>query len=404
MPFTVTMPKLSPTMEEGNIVKWLKKEGEHVNAGDIFIEIATDKATVEHAALDAGWLRKILIKDHQTAQVNQAIAIFTEQEQESIDGYQPEGISSEEPFQQQQKEPSPNIVQTCSKSEPVLKTRVKASPLAHKLAKKQQLDLTLVKGSGPHGRIMSRDLSLAPPSTVMYRQELPKAAIGAFEEEPLSAMRKVIAQRLQDAKSSIPHFYCAQEVRFDKVILLREELLSLGIKLSFNDFILRATALALRDHPHVNSGFNPSARTIIRFKTIDVSIAVSIPDGLITPIIRHADYKNLQELSQEVKALAAKAYEGKLSPEEYLGGSFTISNLGMYGISEFVAIINPPQAAILAVGGIEEKPIVVDKKIEIGKTVKLNLSADHRVLDGVDAAKFLKTLQKYLEAPSILLL
>ena len=404
MPFTVTMPKLSPTMEEGSIAKWLKKEGEHVNAGDAFVEIATDKATVEHAALDAGWLRKILVKDHQTAQVNQAIAIFTEQEQESIEGYQPEGISQEVSTQQQKKETSPNKEEASLESEPIRKTRVKASPLARKLAKKQQLDLTLVKGSGPHGRIMSRDLSLASPDTVMHRQELPKVAIGAFEEEPLSAMRKVIAQRLQDAKNSIPHFYCAQEVRFDKVVLLREELLSLGIKLSFNDFILRATALALREHPHVNSGFNSSSRTIMRFETIDVSIAVSIPDGLITPIVRNADYKNLQELSQEVKALASKAHEGKLSPEEYVGGSFTISNLGMYGISEFVAIINPPQAAILAVGGIEEKPIVVDKKIEIGKTVKLILSADHRVLDGVDAAKFLKTLQKYLEAPSILFL
>lgn len=397
MPFTVTMPKLSPTMEEGNIVKWLKKEGEYVEAGDAFIEILTDKATVEHAALDAGWLRKILVEKNQIVQVNQAIAIFTEQEKENIEGYQPEGGSlAEKPLAVSQ-EQKKQLITTAPA------TRIKASPLARKLAKKQGLNLDLIQGSGPEGRIMSRDLSLAS-NTTRSREETPKIASGAFEEESLSAMRKVIAQRLQDAKSFIPHFYCTQEVRFDKIVSLREELISLGIKLSFNDFILRATALALREHPHVNSGFNSISRTIMRFKTIDIAIAVSLADGLITPIVRVADYKGLEELSKEVKSLVAKAQTNKLKKEEYVGGSFTISNLGMYGISEFVAIINPPQAAILAVGGIEEKPIVVDKKIEIGKTLKLNLSADHRVLDGVDAAKFLKTLQKYLEAPAILLL
>ncbi|MDR2539400.1 MAG: 2-oxo acid dehydrogenase subunit E2 [Chlamydiales bacterium] len=402
MPFTVTMPKLSPTMEEGNIVKWLKKEGSYVKEGDAFIEIATDKSTVEHAALDEGWLRKILIQEGHTARVNQAIAIFTEQENESIEGYQAEGISlaQEVPSQELQKQQLPS-----NREEPLeATTRIKASPLARKVAKKQGLNLNLVKGSGPKGRIMSRDLVFASSSVSMKQQELSKKSSKEFEEESLSPMRKSIAQRLQDAKSFIPHFYCAQEVQMDKIISLREELISLGIKLSFNDFILRATALALREHPHVNSGFNLKSRTIIRFKTIDIAIAVSIPDGLITPIVRSADHKNLQELSKEVKALAVKALANKLKPEEYESGSFTISNLGMYGISEFIAIINPPQAAILAVGAIEEKPIVIDKKIVIGKTLKLQLSADHRVLDGVDAAKFLKTLQKYLEAPSMLLL
>lgn len=401
MPFTVTMPKLSPTMEEGSIARWLKNEGEYVEAGDAFIEIVTDKSTVEHAALDAGWLRKILVQKNQTAQVNQAIAVFTEQENENIEEYQPEGSSPTQEHVSIQQETQPDLHTKIAPSEPT--TRIKASPLARKLAKKQGLNLSFIQGSGPEGRIMSRDLSRAPSST-MAREESAKVAAGTFEEESLSAMRKVIAQRLQDAKSSIPHFYCTQEVRFDKIVSLREELISLGIKVSFNDFILRATALALREHPHVNSGFNPTSRMIMRFKTIDIAIAVSIPDGLITPIIHFADYKSLVELSKEVKSLAAKAQANKLKQEEYIGGSFTVSNLGMYGISEFVAIINPPQAAILAVGGIEEKPIVVDKKIEIGKTLKLNLSADHRVLDGIDAAKFLKTLQKYLEAPAALLL
>lgn len=397
MPFTVTMPKLSPTMEQGSIARWLKKEGEYVQAGDAFIEIVTDKATVEHAALDAGWLRKILVKDHEIAQVNQPIAIFTEEEQESIEGYKLEKVSQSAPLPQQEKEPSQQRSSTPKDS---FKVRIKASPLARKLAKKQQLDLHLVKGSGPHGRIMSRDLSLVPTTAT---SEFPQGNVGEYKEEPLSPMRKVIAERLQDSKRSIPHFYCTQEVHCDKIVSLRAELLTLGIKLSVNDFILRATALALKEHSAVNSGFNPDSRAIIRFQSIDISIAVSVPDGLITPIVRHADSKSLQQLSQEVKVLAAKAHNGKLTSEEYIGGSFTISNLGMYGISEFVAIINPPQAAILAVGAIEEKPIVVDKKIEIGTTVKLTLSADHRVLDGVDAAKFLKTLQKYLEAPMTLL-
>lgn len=401
MPFTVTMPKLSPTMEEGNIIKWLKKEGTYIKAGDAFIEIATDKSTVEHAALDEGWLRKILVQEGQSAQVNQPIAIFTEQENESIEGYKPEGISpvqkvtSEEPKKQPDSNPQEHL-------EPA--TRIKASPLARKVAKKQGLNLNLVKGSGPKGRIMSRDLVFASSNATTKQPDFPKRAVGEFKEEILSPIRKVIAQRLQDAKSFIPHFYCAQQVQMDKIVSLREELISLGIKLSFNDFILRATALALREHPKVNSGFNSESRTIMRFKTIDVAIAVSIPDGLITPIVRSADDKNLQELSKEVKSLAIKAQANKLKKEEYEGGSFTISNLGMYGISEFVAIINPPQAAILAVGAVEEKPVIVDQKIVIGKTLKLQLSADHRVLDGVDAAKFLKTLQKYLEAPSTLLL
>lgn len=190
----------------------------------------------------------------------------------------------------------------------------------------------------------------------------------------------------------------------DRLVSIRSELASAGLKLSFNDFVLRATALALREHPNVNAGFNSVSKAIIRFKTIDIAIAVSMESGLITPIVRHADYKNIGQLSQEVKSLAARAREGKLVREEYVGGSFTISNLGMYGISEFSAIINPPQAAILAVAGIEERPVVKDGKIVPGKVMKLTLSADHRVLDGTDGAKFLKSLQKLLENPSLLLL
>jgi pyruvate dehydrogenase E2 component (dihydrolipoamide acetyltransferase) len=432
MPSTLTMPKLSPTMEEGTIVKWRIREGEFVKVGDVLFEIATDKATVEHQALDEGWLRKILIKEGEAAIVNQAIAIFTEKKDESIEGYQPEGESAKaaKPEPQVAKEvtstreaapvskvagamqqpafvPEPPLAKySFSGPQGELTDRLIASPLAKKMAREKGIDLTTVKGSGPHGRIMSRDMDLGQPAAAVTfgRREMPTTPPGTFEEIPLSPIRKIIAQRLQEAKTFIPHFYCTQEVIVDKLVSLRSELSTAGLKLSFNDFIMRASALALREHPAVNAGFNSVTNAIIRFKTIDIAVAVSLESGLITPIVRHADYKNLGQLSQEVKLLAARAREGKLSREEYTGGSFTVSNLGMYGISEFVAIINPPQAAILAIGGIEDKPVIKDGQIVPGKTMKLTLSADHRAMDGADGAKFLKTLQKYLEAPSLLLL
>ncbi len=430
MPFTLTMPKLSPTMEEGTIVKWRKKEGDFVKSGETLLEIATDKATVEHNALDEGFLRKILIKDGENAIVNQAIAIFTEKKEESIEGYQPEGearapakaeLATEAPapgkeitptapkaasaIQQPTFVPEPPLMKYIFQS-PQEGDRLRASPLAKKLAKEKGIDLTTVRGTGPNERILSRDLDLGQPAAPVTfgRREMPAIPPGTFEEVPLSPMRKIIAQRLQESKTFIPHFYCTQEVLADKMVSLRAELSSAGLKLSFNDFVMRASALSLREHPHINSGFNSVTPSIIRFKTIDISVAVSVEAGLITPIVRHADYKNLGQLSQEVRLLASRAREGKLSREEYMGGSFTVSNLGMYGISEFSAIINPPQAAILAVGGIEDKAVVKEGGIVPGKTMKLTLSVDHRVIDGADAAKFLKTLQKYLESPSLLLL
>ncbi len=430
MPFTFTMPKLSPTMEEGTIAKWRKKEGEFVKAGEVLLEIATDKATVEHSALDEGWLRKILIKEGGTAVVNQAIAIFTEKKDESIEGYVPEGITPKPAAPAPIKEEAPAKEAPAPKPvtgglalpafvpEPPLKEYtfagpegemggpILSSPLAKRLAKEKNIDLTTVKGTGPHGRIMSQDLDLGQPATPVTfgRRETPTLPPGTYEEVPLTPMRKIIAQRLQESKTFIPHFYCTLEINAEKLISLRAELASVSLKVSFNDFILRATALALRQHPDVNSGFNTVTNTIIRFKTIDLSVAVNVPAGLITPIIRHADFKNLGQLSQEMKLLVARARDGKLAREEYIGGSFSVSNLGMFGITEFVAIINPPQAAILAIGGIEDKPIVKDGNVVPGKTMRLTLSADHRVIDGAEGAKFLKTVQNFLENPSLLLL
>lgn len=432
MPFTLTMPKLSPTMESGTIAKWHKAVGDHVEAGDLLFDVATDKATVEYNALDAGWLREILVTENGDALVNQAVAIFTEEKNEGIEGYQPTGIlpkklqiSPEIPLQtttasQEQLQPRLEggaLLQPVFFPEAPLEhyefesplgeigKRIAASPLARKLAKEKGLDLTTVKGTGPHHRIMERDLERAQPLGVVAfgRREAPVISPGTFEEEQLTPMRKVIGQRLQEAKSFIPHFYVTQEVKVDSLIEIREQLRNWDIKVTYNDFFIRACALALRKHPIVNSGFNSVNQTIIRFKTIDISIAVSVSVGLITPIIRHADYKNLGEISLEIKSLAKRAKEGKLESFEYKGGSFTISNLGMYGITDFQAIINPPQAAILAVGGVIERPIVKNGSVVSGKIMNMTLSADHRVIDGVAAAEFLKTVQSYLESPAGLL-
>lgn len=429
MPTTLTMPKLSPTMESGIIVKWMKKEGEFVKAGDVLFEVATDKATVEYNALDEGFLRKILIHEKEEAVVNQAVAVFTESAQESIEGYQPETIHVVRMLSQEEGVPvaikeresvTKGIGMTQMAFAPappldnyefewprdLVSSKILASPLAKKLAKEKGIDLASVKGTGPNKRITSRDLDLAQPNApaTFGRKTPPNLAPGSYEEEELSPMRKVIGERLQGSKSFIPHFYVRQTINVDDLVDIRDQLKSCDIKLTFNDFIIRASALALKEHPGINSGFNSVTNKIIRFKTIDLSIAVEIEGGLITPIIRYADYKNLGELSSEVKLLAKQAKEGKLKPHEYQGGSFTISNLGMYGIDDFVAVINPPQAAILAVGSILETPLVKEGKVKIGKTMMLTLSSDHRVIDGTAAAQFLQTLKKYLEHPAILLI
>lgn len=422
-------------MEEGTIAKWHKQSGDHVEAGDLLFEVATDKATVEHNAIDSGWLREILVKDGGSAIVNQAVAIFTETKDESIAGYQPEGVKPAQPAAAASEAnaaaaeavpapaaaaaaPATMLRQPAFVPEAPLTdfvhhvqetlphgARLKTSPLARKIAKEKGLDLSTVKGSGPGGRIIERDLPQAQPGgmVVFGRREAPKEQPGSYEEEALTPMRKVISQRLQEAKSFIPHFYVSLKVDAEPLMTAREQLKNVGVKVTFNDFITRACALALRQHPDVNSGFNSVSNSIVRFKTIDIAIAVSVQGGLITPIVRHADFKNLGEISVEVKALAAKAKEGKLEPQEYKGGSFTISNLGMYGVSDFIAIINPPQAAILAVSGILPVPVVRNGHIVPGNEMTLTLSGDHRVIDGVAGAEFLRTLQKLLENPAALI-
>lgn len=372
-------------MEAGVIAKWHVKEGDFVDADQLLMEVATDKATVEYNAIDPGYIRKVLIKEGQEAKVNQPLAILTEEANESIEGYAPEGVASIAPAE------APKAVAVESVEKPAVDgKRPFASPLARSIARSKGIDLSTIKGSGPSGRIMSRDLT----ETVSL----------ASNEEPLSQVRKIIAKRLQEAKMTIPHFYVSIKADLGRLLELREELKSLDVKLTINDFVIRATALALGDHPGVNKGFNEKNQTIIRFDRIDISIAVDVEGGLITPIVTDALNRPIADISEEVKVLADKAKKGKLQLHEFQGGSFTISNLGMFGVHNFAAIINPPQGAILAVGGIEKGLKMEEGEVVESSHLCLTLSVDHRVIDGAMAARFLQTLKNYLEAPALLLM
>lgn len=422
----ITMPKLSPTMEKGVIVKWHKKEGDAIQEGDLLFEVATDKATVEYQAIDKGFLRQIIVTEGKEAALHDPVAIFTATKDESFDSYskenqkpvtdekKPETLieKAQTPLQE---EKASTLSRTGFAPEPPLThyqfnwkedSKLFASPLAKKLASEKNIDLASVKGSGPGGRVVSKDVESGVSQTwsSFTSKRLPSIPPGTYEEEDMSPMRRAIGDRLAASKTFIPHFYVQQMIDMAKIIDIRNALKESGIKVTYNDFMLRAVALALRKHPEINSGFNSVDQKIIRFKTIDIAIAVSIPDGLFTPIVRHADYKNLGQLAAEVKILAKKAHSGKLSADEYRGGSFTISNLGMFGIENFQAVINPPQAAILAVGGMSDHIFVREDRMVPSRVMRVSLSSDHRVIDGTDAAKFLDSLKQLLENPAILLL
>jgi len=368
-----------------------------------------------------------LIQEGQEALVGQAVAVFAATKDEDLSGYVPEGIDAVEKEQhvlhvedavvQKEKEDGCiELKQPAFIPEPPLEDYVfpfaherkecLATPYAKKLAKEQGVDLFSVKGSGPRGRIESRDMVLGQQSAVVgfFPKQEPDLVPGSYELLPLSPMRRVIAERLQQSKSFIPHFYVAQKVRVETLLSVRDQLKAEEISVTINDLILRACALTLKEHPCINRGFHSVENKVIQFQTIDIAVAVSVEQGLVTPIIRHADYKNVGQISKEMRHLAHKAKEGKLTRKEYMGGSFTVSNLGMFGISSFFGIINPPQAAILSVSGIEDVPVVSHGVVVPGKIMTLGLSADHRVIDGAQAALFLRTLQKWIENASLLLL
>ena len=390
------MPALSPTMTEGVINKWLVKVGDNVKAGDIIAEIETDKATMEVEAVDEGKITHLLDENAGSqVPVNSVIAIIDGDENESIQNLI---IEKEKPKEENKKikedlNLDKNIQVNQNSNHVKSDDRIYASPFAKKISKEQNIDLTTINGSGPGGRIIKRDLEShenvkASNTDINFKHEVIKP----------STMRKVIAKRTLEAKQQIPHFYLTIESDVGKLIELRKKINeNNSVKVSFNDLIVKALAMAMKKNPNTNVYWQNNQ--IYKLNDIDVSVAVAIDEGLITPIVKKVNSKGLNEISKEIKELAKLAKTNSLKPEQYTGGSITVSNLGMFGISEFAAIISPPQASILAVGKIIQKPVVVNESIEIGHTLKSTLSADHRVLDGAVAGKLLKDFNDIIEDP-----
>ena len=394
MAIKVLMPALSPTMSEGVINKWMVKVGDNVLAGDVIAEIETDKATMEVEAVDEGQITHIIKSSpSDSIKVNSVIALIDGKKEEKIEDYnnitlhkKNEDLNSSKNIKNQSshsKEHSDeNIVFKDNKKS------LLASPLVKKISKENNIDLKLIKGSGPQGRIIKRDLK---PNKESFNDEN-KTII-----EP-SSIRKIIAERTTRTKNEVPHFYLTIETRMDRLISLRNKInISSKIKVSFNDLIVKACALAIKKNPEINVSWINNK--IYKYKNIDIAIAVALKEGLITPIVKNADKKGLFNISLEIKELVKKANQNRLLPDEYNGGSITISNLGMFGISEFQAIINPPQSSIIAVGSILKKPVIYKNKLDIGHVMKSTISADHRSLDGAVAAKLLKDYNDILEDP-----
>ena len=389
------MPALSPTMTDGIINQWLVKIGDTVKAGDIIAEIETDKATMEVEAVDEGKITHILEDTvNKQISVNSVIAIIDGDESESIENKKKIENTSEDKKDEEIKKPKQFLDAKISQNSKSQNSddRLKASPLVKKIAKENNLDLSKFNGTGPDGRIIKRDID-----SNNIADEIQNTPFDGDISIP-STMRKVIAKRTLEAKQQVPHFYLTVESNVDKLINLRKKINeNNSIKVSFNDLIVKAISLAMKKNPNTNVYWLNNK--IYKLNDIDVSVAVAIDEGLITPIIKNADSKGLNIISGEIRELAKLAKTNSLTPEQYTGGSITVSNLGMFGISEFAAIISPPQSSILAVGKIIKKPIVVDDEVVVGNTLKSTLSADHRVLDGAVAGKLLKDFNDIIEDP-----
>lgn len=408
MPINVTMPALSPTMTEGTLAKWHKAEGDMVAAGDVIAEIETDKATMEVEAVDEGKIGKILIPaGTEGVAVNSVIAVLLEDGEDAsaikVGAVAPAATAPKAAEAPKAASAAPALQVSSVKSG----ERTFASPLAKRIAKDKGIDLSSVKGSGPHGRIVKADVegakggaskSSAAPGPDAFT--LANAYGMAYTEIPNNNIKKITAKRLTEAKQTIPHFYLTVECIIDNLLAAREQINTAAngaYKLSVNDFVIKASAMALKAYPAANVSWSDAA--MLQYKHADISVAVSTPNGLITPIIKKAEEKGLQQISDEMKELAKRAREGKLKPEEFQGGSFSISNLGMFGVAEFNAIINPPQSCILAVGAGIEKPVVVNGKIEIRTVMNVTLSTDHRSVDGAVGAEWLQHFKRYIENP-----
>ncbi len=433
MPIIITMPALSPTMTEGTLAKWIMKEGDAVQSGDMLAEIETDKATMEVEAIDEGVLAKILVPEGtEGVAVNAPIAVLLEDGEDASDIQEAVNAASVglapavEVTAPADTNPAPaphaSVTPEATPAPPADGgSRILASPLAKRMATQAGLDLALILGSGPRGRIVKSDIEAviaAGGTQASAAAPTPKAAVPApvptavpvalgdqFELEKLSSMRKVIARRMTESKQQAPHFYLTVDCELDALLALRKELNDKAdgaYKLSINDLVIKAAAVALMKVPDANVGYSEDG--IRRYKNADISVAVATDKGLITPIIRNANGKGLAAISIEMKELAQKANDGKLMPEEYQGGSFSISNLGMFGVKQFDAVINMPQGCILAVGAGEQRPVVKDGALAIATVMSVTISVDHRAVDGAVGAQFLAAFKSLIQDPMTMLL
>jgi len=434
MPIELKMPALSPTMEEGTLAKWLVKEGDEVSSGDILAEIETDKATMEFEAVDEGKIARILVPEGTDGvKVGQPIAILAgegesvsdaatqapsppagEGKRTSAQAEGTQGGGAMRPAPSAKQAPSPAPSPSAAKAAPPSPARgegerVKASPLARRIAAEKGIELSAIQGSGPGGRIVKADLEKAPAAPA----PAPAAAMAAPAPAPvepgeiphevvkLSNMRRTIARRLTEAKQTIPHIYLTVDIQLDALLKLRTELNagleSRGIKLSVNDLLIKALAMALIEVPECNVSFG--GETLIKYGRADISVAVSIPGGLITPIIVGADQKSVSAIAKEMHELAARARDGKLQPNEYQGGTASLSNMGMYGIKQFDAVINPPQGMIMAIGAGEKRPYVINDSLQIATVMSATGSFDHRAIDGADGARLMQAFKRLVENP-----
>ncbi|MBV0899269.1 MAG: 2-oxo acid dehydrogenase subunit E2 [Wolbachia endosymbiont of Fragariocoptes setiger] len=387
MPIEILMPALSPTMSKtgGKIVKWHKKEQEKVEVGDVIAEIETDKAIMEFESVDEGIIAKILIPEGTSGvSVNQPIAIMLEEG---------EDLSTDCEIKE------PNVMMhsdssKITKSNVSEDSRIKISPVARRIAENEGININELKGTGPYGRIVKADVLNNITDSKVHTNAT---------EVAVSNMRQIIAQRLVESKQTIPHFYLTIDCKIDKLILLKNEINSAveNSKVTINDLVIKAVAMSMKKFPDINSSWIDNK--ILKYSSVDVSVAVALDDGLITPIIKNADDKSILSISKEIKELASRARLGKLKPEEFQGGGLTVSNLGMFGIKAFSAIINPPQSCIIAIGASEKRPIVINEKIEILEMMTVTLSVDHRAVDGALSAKFLNTFRLYMENPLLMI-
>ncbi|MEX0684620.1 MAG: pyruvate dehydrogenase complex dihydrolipoamide acetyltransferase [Balneolales bacterium] len=428
MAIVIDMPKLSDTMEEGVIAKWNVKEGDEVKTGDIIAEVETDKATMEVEAFDPGTILKIFVKEGDAVPLGGKMAIIGKPDEDisdllGDDDGKAEPVSKEEkePVEKETLESEAEAEETKGKPDefdPEAEDakadkvsdkkstsddgKIKISPLAKKMAKDKGIELSNIQGSGPQGRIIKKDIEEYKETPGAQQQAAMKRP-EKDEDVQVSQMRKVIAKRLAESKFGSPHFYETIDIDMKKAIEAREGMNASGeVKISFNDFVVKACAMALRKHPKVNSSW--MGDVMRRHAGIHVAVAVAVDEGLLTPVIRDTDLKGFVQISAETKELAGKARDKKLQPEEWEGSTFTVSNLGMFGIEEFTAIINPPNACILAVGAIRDVPVIEDGQVVPGKRMKVTLSSDHRIVDGATSAQFLKTVRELLENPVNMLL